>query len=239
MTSTLLVDGDIIAYKAATIAERAVNWGDGLWTLHAYEQDVANSCDQQILKLLEESACTDIITCVSGKANYRMDVAPYYKMNRAETRKPMLLGYARGYLMEKWEGQMTNGIEADDLLGILGSSDQEKYIIWSADKDLKTIPARHLIDGEVVTIDEEEADYWFFLQTLMGDTTDGYKGCPTVGQKKADAILQEDCTWEAVVATYAKKGLGEEVALENARLARILRDGEYNFDTGEVKLWLQ
>jgi len=237
--STLLVDGDIIAYKAATIAERPVNWGDGLWTLHAYEQDVANSCDQQILKLLEESGCDKIITCVSGKKNYRTEVAPYYKMNRAETRKPMLLGYARGYLMDKWEGQMTDGIEADDLLGILGSADPEENIIWSADKDLKTIPARHLIDGEVVTIDEEEANYWFFLQTLMGDTTDGYKGCPTVGAKKADAILQEDCTWEAVVATFKKKGFSEELALENARLARILRTGEYNFDTGEVKLWLQ
>lgn len=237
--STLLVDGDIIAYKAATIAERAVNWGDGLWTLHAYEQDVANSCDQQILKLLEESGCDKIITCVSGKKNYRTEVAPYYKMNRAETRKPMLLGYARGYLMDKWEGQMTDGIEADDLLGILGSADPEENIIWSADKDLKTIPARHLIDGKIVTIDESEADYWFFLQTLMGDTTDGYKGCPTVGAKKADAILQEDCTWEAVVATFKKKGFSEELALENARLARILRDGEYNFDTGEVKLWLQ
>ena len=237
--STLLVDGDIIAYKAATTAERPVNWGDGLWTLHAYEQDVANSCDQQILKLLEESGCDKIIPCVSGKKNYRTEVAPYYKMNRAETRKPMLLGYARGYLMDKWEGQMTDGIEADDLLGILGSSDQDEYIIWSADKDLKTIPARHLIDGEIVTIGEEEADYWFFLQTLMGDTTDGYKGCPTVGAKKADAILQDDCTWEAVVATFKKKGFSEELALENARLARILRSGEYNFDTGEVKLWLQ
>ena len=237
--STLLVDGDIIAYKAATTAERPVNWGDGLWTLHAYEQDVANSCDQQILKLLEESGCDKIITCVSGKKNYRTEVAPYYKMNRAETRKPMLLGYARGYLMDKWEGQMTDGIEADDLLGVLGSSDPEKYIIWSADKDLKTIPARHLMDGKIVTIDEETADYWFFLQTLMGDTTDGYKGCPTVGAKKADAILQDDCTWEAVVATFKKKGFSEELALENARLARILRSGEYNFDTGEVKLWLQ
>lgn len=134
---------------------------------------------------------------------------------------------------------MTDGIEADDLLGILGSADPEENIIWSADKDLKTIPARHLIDGKIVTIDESEADYWFFLQTLMGDTTDGYKGCPTVGAKKADAILQEDCTWEAVVATFKKKGFSEELALENARLARILRDGEYNFDTGEVKLWLQ
>lgn len=237
--TTLLVDGDIIAYKAATTAERPVNWGDGLWTLHAYEQDVAASCDQQILKLLEESGCSEIITCVSGKKNYRTEVAPYYKMNRKEVRKPMLLGYARGYLMDQWEGRMTDGIEADDLLGILGSSDLDKYVIWSADKDLKTIPARHLMDGEIITIDEETADYWFFLQTLMGDTTDGYKGCPTVGQKKADAILQADCTWEAVVAAYKKQGLGEEVALENARLARILRDGEYNFDTGEVKLWLQ
>ncbi len=237
--ATLLVDGDIIAYKAATIAERPVNWGGGLWTLHAYEQDVANSCDQQILKLLEESGCDKIITCISGKKNYRTEVAPYYKMNRAETRKPMLLGYGRGYLMDKWEGQMTDGIEADDLLGILGSSDLDEYVIWSADKDLKTIPARHLLDGKIREIDEQEADYWFFLQTLMGDTTDGYKGCPTIGEKKANAILEEDCSWEAVVATFKKKGFSEELALENARLARILRDGEYNFDTGEVKLWLQ
>jgi len=40
-----------------------------------------------------------------------------------------------------------------------------------------------------------------------------------------------------VVAAYNKKGLSEEVALENARLARILRNGEYDTDTGEVKLW--
>ena len=32
---------------------------------------------------------------------------------------------------------------------------------------------------------------------------------------------------EKVVATYNKAGLSEEVALENARLARILRKGEY------------
>ena len=37
--------------------------------------------------------------------------------------------------------------------------------------------------------------------------------------------------------TFEKHGLSEEVAIENARLARILRNGEYNFDTKEVKLW--
>ena len=34
---TLLVDGDIVAYKAATIAETPINWGEGTWTLHAHE----------------------------------------------------------------------------------------------------------------------------------------------------------------------------------------------------------
>ena len=37
---TLLVDGDIVAYKAATVAETPIDWGDGFWTLHAFEQDV-------------------------------------------------------------------------------------------------------------------------------------------------------------------------------------------------------
>ena len=44
----LLIDGDIIAYKAAASAETPVNWGDGLWTLHSFEQDVAVRLDEQI-----------------------------------------------------------------------------------------------------------------------------------------------------------------------------------------------
>ena len=40
------------------------------------------------------------------------------------------------------------------------------------------------------------------------------------------------------MAAFEKAGLSEEDALENAMLARILRDGEYNNETGEVKLWL-
>ena len=49
----LLIDGDIIAYKAATSAETPVNWGDGLWTLHCYEDDVRVRIDDQIAKLME------------------------------------------------------------------------------------------------------------------------------------------------------------------------------------------
>ena len=91
---------------------------------------------------------------------------------------------------------------------------------------------------KVVEVDKEEADFNFLYQTLVGDSTDNYKGCPTVGAKKAEKLLlDKGATWNTVVDAYASQGLGEEVAIENARLARILRDGEYNFKTKEVTLW--
>lgn len=235
---TLLVDGDIVAYKAATIAETPIDWGDGVWTLHAHEKDVIGSMEEFMSKIIAESGCDKVITCLSGDNLYRKDVAPYYKANRKGTRKPMLLKFAKKYLADKYNGLIEDNLEADDLLGILGSADKNT-VIWSADKDLLTIPAYHLIDGKVVEVDKEEADYHFLYQTLVGDSTDNYKGCPTVGDKKANKLLQEKgATWETVKAAYASQNLSELVAIENARLARILRDGEYNFKTKEVKLWV-
>ena len=43
--------------------------------------------------------------------------------------------------------------------------------------------------------------------------------------------------WDVVVKTYDKKGNGISDAILNARLVRILREGDYDYDTGEVKLW--
>ncbi len=232
----LLIDGDIVAYKAAASAETPINWGDGLWTLHCYEQDVALRLDEQIDKLVNEAPVQDCIVALSDKANYRKELAPYYKANRKTTRKPMLLQWAKEYLQSKYNTVMYRRLEADDVLGILGTANTDT-IIWSEDKDLRTVPAKHWIDGDVVEISKEEADYNFFTQTLVGDATDNYKGCPSVGYKTAEKILEFGDGWGAVVRAFISKGLSEEVALENARLARILRNGEYDTDTGEVKLW--
>ncbi len=234
---TLLVDGDIVAYKAATVAETPIDWGDGLWTLHAHENDVIANMVTFMNQIMEDAGCNKVITCLSGDSLYRKDVAPYYKANRKGTRKPMTLNFAKKYLADEYNGKVEDKLEADDLLGILGSANNNT-VIWSADKDLLTIPAYHLIDGKVIEIDKEEADYHFYVQSLTGDATDNYKGCPSVGAVKADRVLtQHGATWQTVVETYEKHGLSKEVAIENARLARILRDGEYNFETKEVKLW--
>lgn len=231
----LLIDGDIIAYKAAASAEVATNWGNGQWTLHSFEPDVEVRIEDQIHKLLE-APVQDCVIAFTDKKNFRKDVAPYYKDNRKDTRKPMLLDYAKKYMSLQYNTIMYRNLEADDVLGILGTKNRDT-IIWSEDKDLLTIPAKHWINGEVVEITEAEANYQFLYQTLIGDSTDNYKGCPTIGPKTANKILSSGCTWEAVVEAFKSKGLSEEVALENARLARILRDGEYNTETGEVYLW--
>ena len=233
----LLIDGDIIAYKAAASAETPINWGDGLWTLHSFEQDVEIRLCDQIDKLLDEAPVQDCVVALSDRENYRKELASYYKANRKDVRKPMLLQWAREYLIEKYNTIIYRRLEADDVLGILSTANTDT-IVWSEDKDLLTVPAKHWINGEVVTVTEEEANYNFFFQTLVGDSTDNYSGCPTVGPKTANKLLSNGCRWDKVVAAYESKGLSEEVALENARLARILRNGEYDTDTGEVKLWM-
>jgi DNA polymerase-1 len=104
----------------------------------------------------------------------------------------------------------------------------------------------------VRTISEHEADRYHMLQTLTGDPTDGYKGLPGCGPVKANVILDAALAegtpwadpatlrgiyWKHVVAAYAKKGLSEDVALMNARVARICRYTDYDFNKKEVRLW--
>lgn len=230
----LLIDGDIVAYQAAVSAETPVNWGDGLWTLHAYEAEVVAKIEQHLSLIMGDLHFDTIQVAISDINNFRKDVDPQYKANRKNIRKPMLLQFAKDYLFEKYDGLIYPNLEADDVLGIELTSDPET-VIWSTDKDLKTVFGVHLIDNQLQVITEEQADYWFFYQTLVGDLTDNYQGCPKVGPKTAEKILEQSCTWDAVVAAFVKAGLSEKVALQNARLARILRASDYK--NGEVVLW--
>jgi DNA polymerase-1 len=43
--------------------------------------------------------------------------------------------------------------------------------------------------------------------------------------------------WKIVKGIYKEKGYTQKEALQQARVAHILRHGEYNKKTGKVKLW--
>ena len=143
---------------------------------------------------------------------------------------------------------IAHDIEGDDLLGLLATQPDmppaHRFVIASIDKDMKQIPGLHYNwlkpNSGVYSLEPEECRRFFFEQALMGDRTDGFYGCPDIGPKRADKILDaagEGNEWEAIVAAYKKKGLSEDVALSNARCAWILRDGDYDWEKKQVRLW--
>ena len=236
----ILIDADGLLYKAALKGNMNITWSEE-------EGDTSNIIDfdkakKKLLKVInnieKQTQSTNRLFCLSDKrSNYfRNEIYPLYKSKRTSP-KPVLLPVLKAWLQEHYAAYMIPTLEADDLLGIFSSESNTVQV--SFDKDLKQIPGKFydLTHDAMSTITREEADYNFFLQCLMGDSTDGYPGLPKVGIKGATRILDDDCSWEAVVRAYEGKGLTEEAALVQARVARILRPGEYNFKTKEVTLY--
>jgi len=244
MNTKLLIDGDILIYKVATSNEVATNWGD-LWTLHCDQKRCEAEVDAAIDDLGSNLEADDYVVCLTDKANFRKDVLPSYKDNRKAKRKPMVLGALRDYVMEKHNGVVWKNLEADDVMGIMATEpSDEKRIIVSIDKDMKTIPCKLSQDG--ITVDDfplKLANYWHMIQTLTGDKTDNYDGIDGVGIKTAEKLIKKYTNvshkdlWKIVQGIYKDKGYTEAEALQQARVAHICRHGDYNKKTGEVKLW--
>jgi len=89
-----------------------------------------------------------------------------------------------------------------------------------------------------MNVKDAEGKRWHLVQTLAGDQTDGYSGVPGIGVKRAVTLFEEKgYSWKTVVQAFADKDLSEDVALENARLAKILTVDDYDFDNQQPILW--
>ena len=194
----LLVDADISIFQATTVTERPVNWGDGLWTLHCFEDEAIRVFEDGHAKLMETLDADHAIYCLTDSVNWRKGILPTYKANRANVRKPMLLPFMQQYLLDNYDTYLRPSLEGDDVMGILSTHPTivkaDQKIIVSLDKDMKTIPGWVYNPGKDLKprlITEDEADYWHMLQALMGDATDGYAGCPGTGPKGAETVLAD------------------------------------------------
>lgn len=236
-----LIDADVLAYQASVLGERPIDWGDGLWTLHSYENEVRDTFEAQLAGLLAAVKADSYTLAFTDKVNFRQSVLPTYKNNRVAKRRPMLLSWVRQHALENHPCDIRPGLEGDDVLGILATNGQfEDPIICSIDKDFKTIPCRFWDFGRGLEYNTTvaDADWWHMYQTLTGDTTDGYKGCPGCGDVGARKVLAlPGDMWTNVVAAYTKAKLGEGAALIQAQVARICRAEDFNADTKEVILW--
>ena len=233
----LRVDADFFAYRACQVNETELDWGEDLITIASNFKEVIRTFSSEITSLKRRFDTESVTLYFSDSRNFRKEIDPEYKGKRTK-RKPV--GYKRllGWCQDNYRVVRYPMLEADDALGLECHLDPSDFVLVSPDKDMKQIACR-LYNGDTeVNVTPEEADYWFWTQTITGDPVDGYKGIPGVGAVGAKKILDNtENPWEAILASYEKAGLTLDDALRNARLARILRPGEYDLTTKTPILW--
>lgn len=250
----ILIDGDILVYQASSAVQKDIDWGNGLFTCHAFLEDAQDTFIvslKSIIKDMESKGYADdnskYIFVFSSDTNFRKELNPSYKSNRRKTRKPTCYYALRDSINElkdipKIETVTFDNLEGDDTLGILATSSPTDSVIVSMDKDFKTLPCYFYNYGKK-TLENHSKDhyYWTMFQTLVGDITDGYKGCPNVGKVSAEKILKAvkdpKDYWKVVVETYKAKGSTFEDAVLNYRMAHILTWYDYNTRNKKV-IWV-
>ena len=127
-----------------------------------------------------------------------------------------------------------------------------KHYNWDKDLEFEITP--------------EEGEHFLLTQIITGDPGDGYPGCPGVGAKGAAEFLKApyclepydyafkrgkrkgevevrydkvptDSVWGGIVSLYEAKGLNEEDAIKQARMAKILTHELWDSNTDDLILW--
>jgi DNA polymerase-1 len=251
MKRTLLIDADIVAYKFAFTSE-GVFYFDGKDKPPAVEADLEDAkkrADEYLRDLKVHLGATDMIICLTDRGQeFRRDFWPAYKENRKGTRKPENLFPLLDHFAATNRSYLKPRLEADDCMGILATHPTlvtgEKIIV-SEDKDMKTIPGllfNPRKDEVPRKIGKIAADRYHLEQTITGDQTDNYPGCPGVGEKSPEVAAVRlmktvEEGWRHVVAAYERKGLTAADALIQARCARILRASDWDFKDKRPRLW--
>lgn len=223
-----LLDGDIYSFRAAASAEH-----DGLG-IAIYR------VEEMIDKTLAETGADEFSIFLSGDNNFRYEIYPEYKANRTQP-KPQYLREVKDYLIQKYKAEVSDGCEADDLLGIAQCAN-ENTIICSIDKDLRMIPGMHYsfeIRGritrgprtgeewikpmEICNVKPIEGLRAFYYQLLVGDSTDNIKGAPGIGPVKAAAILEGLSTEKELLEAVRDHYSSDEEMLMNGQCLWIFR----------------
>lgn len=232
---TALVDADSIIYRVGFAIEDKVIWNEAEAEAGLEEPEIEyytdlNACfrtiDQHIENILFATEADDVFLVFTGKNNFRENNPLGYKEHRKELRKPEGFDEIKKYIQGKYHSKICDGYEADDYVVYEYLNSNKDYVLCAIDKDvLYQTPGTHYnyITDDYVVVTEVEALRFGYYQCLVGDVSDGYKGCPGIGKVKASKILEELTTekemWLAVVAAYEEKGLTIDDAINTMRLA--------------------
>ena len=233
----LLIDADFICYKCCAAAESEIDFGDDVIVVTSKFTEAYRCVERELKRISSRFRHgTDLILFFSDSTNFRKEIQADYKGHR-NRKKPC--GYKRviNKLKTEYEVIIMPTLEADDGMGCYATKHPGNVIV-SPDKHMRQIPGTLYNFEESTLITQEEGAKWHLIQTMAGDNTDGYSGVPGIGVKRAASLFNEKgYSWKTVVEAFAEKDLDEEVALMNARLARILTTDDYDYDKQQPILW--
>ena len=208
---TLLIDADYLIYNSCCACEQDTRWNEWEHTLHTDERDIMNMIESR-LGFYQSIAGNkhDVVMCFSSYPTFRHEIFPEYKINRIGKRKPLALKDIIKKVKNEYQSEFLDGLEGDDVLGLLATSDKYKDpIIVSVDKDMRTIPCKLIAEDEVEHITQRKADRHWFEMALAGDSGDGILGIKGMGMVTASKLLAdvpdtEEALWHKVLETYEK-----------------------------------
>tara|TARA_R100000935_G_scaffold56765_2_gene89121 strand:+ start:2743 stop:3453 length:711 start_codon:yes stop_codon:yes gene_type:complete len=226
----ILIDGDIIAYRA------------GFSSNEGTHNDAMLKVDELLVRVYEDTEYLAHSTQVylTGKGNFRFDYAKTldYKGNRKDVAKPAHLSFIRDYMSSKYGAITSRGEEADDLIAIEATKCGRSSVVASVDKDMLQIPCFHynLSHRLFSVVGEATGLKFFYTQILTGDRADNIAGLHRCGPVKANKILKGLTTemelWDACVEAYEGD---EERVIENARLLWLRREVDQIWEAPNVK----
>lgn len=217
------IDGDIVAYRVAYIAQKE---GETL-------EEACAGARASLQSIINEVGEEGHIYLTESKSNFRIAEASEaypYKGNRPEEEKPELLSDIKQWMIEEYDAELQQGQEADDALSIAACT--LGHGIATIDKDLDGCPGWHYnwAKNNIYYVTEEEANRFFYTQMLTGDSTDNIPGLFKRTGKKAMAKVKEplaELTDPADMYAYVK-----EVYMDAVAEKKMLSDEE------DVTRWL-
>ncbi|MCP4899853.1 MAG: hypothetical protein GY906_23035 [bacterium] len=271
-----LIDGDILVHRSIAVATTKITV-DHTTPEGVFEVDLGTSikaisrqhAQDEVYRLVDEwckksGSKGEPLIALSDRrrpdSTFRYSIFPAYKANRGGGEKASQWWDIHHMIEKEFDSLWYQGLEGDDVIGIQMTRYPKTFISISNDKDMRTIPGRHYNTqhDKVLDVSSGAADWYWMWQTLIGDKTDNYPGCPGVGPKRAAEFIGSladprdyltlSTLWKKVLEAYHEfshetrwadlwpDNLSvEEFAIQQARCARILRQYDYKRQT--VRLW--
>lgn len=206
MSTLLLIDGNALIYRAY-FALPNFKTHDELPTNAVY------GFASMLYKAVDTFHPTHVVVCFdTPEPTFRNKLFADYQMQRPKI-EPNLrdqFPYVKEFLVAAGIYQTEkSGFEADDLIGTIAkkaNASDYKVLIMTGDKDIfqlinakTSVISPHKGIGEIQIYNEGEVKKRFGLtpeqipdlKSLMGDSSDNYKGVPGIGPKTAAALIKQ------------------------------------------------